>query len=240
MNTPIYQRSETTDWRQIVRQELREELAANLCCWTTKKGTQCRGLMRKAALDEAREILAALEDRTFTMILLETTLKEIAPLALCKRSHKEHADSLSVIWLKSAENHRRESARLRRARRGGADGSPASHDARAVARDNGSCRYLTVDDLRRSQVSWEVSPDQPLAILRVRDEGGECKLKSFGPSAHREDLEDCPICLNQLREGPNENIYVQCVACSRSSHLECVERWLRSRESRASLFCPFW
>ncbi|KAJ5318603.1 hypothetical protein N7476_005023 [Penicillium atrosanguineum] len=238
MNTPTYQRSETTDWRETVRRELREELAANLCCWTTKKGTRCRGLMRTAALGETREKLAALEEH-FTVDLLESTLKEIAPLALCKRSHIGHADSLSGIWLKSAENHRREATRLRRARRGAADGSLASHNARGVARDNGSPRYLTVDDLRSSQVPWEVSPGQPLAILRVREEGGECKLQSFGPSAHREDLEDCPICLNQLQEGPSENRYVQCVACSRSSHLECVERWLHSRESRASLFCPF-
>ena len=243
MDTPLHHRSEATGrptWRQALLRDMREVLNANLCCWLTKKGAPCRSLMRKTALDDARGLLVALEGHAFSIEDLEPVFDQMALLLLCKRWHKEHADRLSDMWLENAKKHRREYVRLRRARTRGGDDPPTSRNMGAAARGENSARVLTVDELRWGQSPWAVGPDQPLAILRVRDESGECKLQSFGPSAHREHLEDCPICLDQLQEAPHETLYVQCVACARSSHLECVERWLRTCESGACLFCAFW
>lgn len=87
--------------------DMRAHLKDNACSWTAKTtNLPCRSLMSQASSNEANRRLDTLMERPFDMVDLEPVLHAIAPLALCKRWHREYADELSQTWCKAAARDR--------------------------------------------------------------------------------------------------------------------------------------
>jgi hypothetical protein len=239
------------DWRQTTLQEVRQEIDKNLCCWTTKKGAPCRALMRGALIDEAQSILTALENQRFDLSALRPIFSSISPLALCKRWHKIHADSLRDSWLESARKAYRRHQELHQAARD-AEAIDLHHepvantvnhsDMHTPQPDTTYWEYqsITVGDLRRLQSPRELGPNgRPVSLRRFPGALSRCLLLSFKLTSERNHSENCPICLDELQDHLDESMYINCDRCHRSSHLGCSDAWLAS-DTFADMHCPFW
>lgn len=92
-----------SEWRRAMLREMRTQLKDNMCSWTAKTtGKRCRSLMSRASLQKANDLLDILEEDAFGPSALESVLHDLAPLALCKRWHRQYAEELSLNWCKAA------------------------------------------------------------------------------------------------------------------------------------------
>jgi hypothetical protein len=208
--------------------------------------------MCEASIDEAQSILTALENQRFDLSALRPIFSSISPLALCKRWHKIHADSLRDKWLESAGKAYRRHQELQQAARNAeaidlhhgpvantADHNDEMHSPQS-ATTYGECQSITVGDLRGLRIPRELGPNgRPVSLRRSSGARSRCLLLSFKLTSERNHSENCPICLDELQDHPDESMYIKCDRCHRSSHLGCSDAWLAS-DTFADMHCPFW
>ena len=68
------------------------------CSGVTKQGTPCKLRVRQANIKEAYHKLSCLAQQAFDLSSLQSRLREIIPLLLCKRWHQDQADDISRQW----------------------------------------------------------------------------------------------------------------------------------------------
>ena len=68
------------------------------CSGVTKRGTPCKLRVRQANIKEADHRLSCLAQEAFDLSSLQSRLREIIPLLLCKRWHQDQADDVSRQW----------------------------------------------------------------------------------------------------------------------------------------------
>ncbi|KAJ5111813.1 hypothetical protein NUU61_001443 [Penicillium alfredii] len=234
------------------------------CSGVTKHGSPCKLRVCQANIKEAYHKLNCLAQHTFDLSSLQTRLREIIPLLLCKRWHQDQADDVSRAWYaatcteESRALFRGPSISVERDVRDSRDGGIVHQHATAptLAGDRGSQdidvlppydqlwplsyqdagRVISGNDLREKQVPWEITPTHP-AILAVDNTSGgshSVRIRSCSDRPNLEDVE-CRICLGGDRD---ESVVLQCEVCTNVVHLGCMEDWLTNRSSVNRFSCP--
>ena len=236
------------------------------CSGVTKQGTPCSLRLHQANIKEAYHKLSCLAQEAFDLSSLQSRLREIILLLLCKRWHQDQADDVSRQWyaatwaLESRAFYRDPSISVEESVRGSRDSRIIHEHAIAPpSAEDGGFGYIDIlppydllrlpsyhtasqeisgNNLREKQVPWEVAPTHPatLAVDKTSGESHSVRIHSFSEIPTPEDVE-CRICHGEYRD---ESVILQCEGCTNVVHLGCMEDWLANRSPVNRVSCPIW